>query len=265
MKNVTGPLKLPVFRNKRPAVVPGRHVLSGGGLLGRRQRQRQVAVPEEFPARALLEVEAVRGPEHPRAELGYRVVARGFFPVAALAGAGAVRPLAEVQGHAAHDELRRLGGEPRVTPPTETALDVGVVVLRRRAVELGEHPRAEQAALEVLPRVVLQERPGGHVHGEPGVVLLGRPCRAGRAGSPPSPPSEPAHRPPAGGRTPKEEERPAHREPRAARSIRHSTASGEVDGFDAADRRPDCQPSLRGRLSPSHSFFIAFPIASPIR
>ena len=115
-----------MFRNSVQHWLPVGTSLPAVVFLGGGERQRQVAVPEQFPARALLEVQAVRRPEHPRAELGDGVVAGGLLPVAALAGAGAVRPLAEVQGHAAHDELRRLGGEPRVPPPAEAALDVGV-------------------------------------------------------------------------------------------------------------------------------------------
>ena len=183
------PLEVAGVQEQRPALVAGRHVLAGGRLLGGGERQRQVAVAEQLAARALLQVQPVGRPEHPRAELGDGVVAGGLLPVAALAGTRAVRPLAELQGHSAHDELRRLGGEPRVPPPAQAALDVRVVLLRLVPVELGEHPGAEQPALEVLARVVLQQRPRGHVHREPGVDTSCPPSRARRAGSRPTPPA----------------------------------------------------------------------------
>ena len=72
-------------QEQRPALVAGRDVLAGGGRLGCGERQRQVAVAEQLAARALFQVQPVRRPEHPRAELRDRVLPLGLLPVAALA------------------------------------------------------------------------------------------------------------------------------------------------------------------------------------
>jgi hypothetical protein len=57
-------------------------------------------------------------------------------------------------------------------PPAEAALDVRVHLLRLLALVLGEHPGAEQPALELTAGVVLQQRPRGHIRREPGVERL---------------------------------------------------------------------------------------------
>jgi hypothetical protein len=168
-KNDTGPLKFP---EQRPTLIARRHIFAGGRLLRVDQRQRQVAVAEQLAVGALLQVQAVRRPQHPRRQLRDRVLAVGLVPVAAFARTGTVRPLHEFQRDTAHDELRRLGGEPRIAPPTETAFDVRIRLLRLRSIVLCKHPRSEQAALEVLTGVVLQQRPRGDVHREAAVVLL---------------------------------------------------------------------------------------------
>ena len=170
-------LEVPRVQEQRPRLVSGRDVLAVGRRFGRRQRQRQIAVAEEFAAGALLEIQAVGRPEQPGAQLGHAVLARRPVPVPALARAGAVGPFHEVRGHPAHDELRRLRREPRVAPPSQPALDVGIELLRGRLLEPGEHPRAEQARLEAIARVGPQQGPGGDVHREAAAERLGDPFR----------------------------------------------------------------------------------------
>ena len=79
----------------------------------------------------------------------------------------------EIRPHPAHDEFRSLGGEARVAPPAQAALDIRVEVGGRGTVVLGMHPGAEQPALEAMPRIVAQQRPGRHIEREPGVPPLG--------------------------------------------------------------------------------------------
>ena len=144
-----------------------RHLGAGGAHLRLDQRQRQVAVAEQLAARALLEVEPVRRPQHPRTQLRDAVLARGLVPIAPLARARPVGPLHELERDAAHDELGRRRREARVAPPAEPALDVGVVAALGLVVaQLREHPRAEKAGLKALARPRAEQRPRGDVHGE---------------------------------------------------------------------------------------------------
>ena len=57
-------------------------------------------------------------------------------------------------------------------PPAQPALDIGIHIGGSATVILSEHPGAEQAGLKTMPRIFLQQRPGGHIHGEPGVIGL---------------------------------------------------------------------------------------------
>ncbi|MFO0000584.1 MAG: hypothetical protein ACK559_05605, partial [bacterium] len=121
---------------QRPALTPGGHLLPVGCRLGGEERQGEIPVSEQVSRRALPEIETVGRPEHPGAQLRDRVVTGRLLPVAPLAGPGAVGPLDEVQRHAPHDELRRLGRETRVAPPPQPSLDVAVGVLRLRPLVL---------------------------------------------------------------------------------------------------------------------------------
>ncbi len=86
---------------------------------------------------------------------------------------GAVGDVMEIRPHSAHDELRGLGGEAGVAPPAQAALDVGIEVGGGGAIVLGMHPGAEQAALEAMPGVARQQRPGRDVEREAGIPGLG--------------------------------------------------------------------------------------------
>ena len=99
-------------------------------------------------------------------------MAFGVIPIPPLASPGPVGPFNEIRGHPAHDKLWRFGGKPRVSPPTQTALDIRIQIGGSATIILSEHPGAKQARLETIPRVFLQQRPGGHIHGETGVVGL---------------------------------------------------------------------------------------------
>ena len=81
---------------------------------------------------------------------------------------------AEVRSHAPHDELRRLGGKSRVRPPAQTAFDVGIEFVGSTAVVLSEHPRAVESALELMPLILLHQRPRRRVDGIAGVERRGR-------------------------------------------------------------------------------------------
>jgi hypothetical protein len=165
-------LEVAGVHEQRPALVAGRNLLPGGPRLRPGERQRQIAVPEPLPAGSLREVQPVRRPQHPRAELRDRVLAVRLGPVAALARAGPVGPFHEVRRHAPHDELRRLGGVFGVAPPAEPAFDVRVALLQRLADRLREHPRAGQPRLKPLAGILLEKRPGGDVHREAGTESL---------------------------------------------------------------------------------------------
>jgi len=159
-------------QKERPALVAGRHLLSERLHLWVSEGQRQVAVAEELAAGALLEVQPIRRPDHPRAELRDAIESGRVAPVTPLARTRPVGPLAEIERNPTHDELRGFGREAGVAPPSEPALDVAVMVLRLRIGELREHPCAEEPALELLPRIVLEERPRRDVHREACVVAF---------------------------------------------------------------------------------------------
>ncbi len=53
------------IKEERPALVAGGDGFAGGGGFGFREREGEVAIAEEFAAGALLEVEAIGGPEDP--------------------------------------------------------------------------------------------------------------------------------------------------------------------------------------------------------
>ena len=110
----------------------GEHVRGWRMVLG--LTAQQVSERAGITRDTLRKIEAVGRPHHPRAELRDRVLAQGLVPIASFARAGPVGPGGEVGGDTAHDELRRGGREPRVAPPAEPALDVGIVPLPRDAV-----------------------------------------------------------------------------------------------------------------------------------
>lgn len=86
---------------------------------------------------------------------------------------GAVGDFAEVGSYATHDELGCFGGEAGIAPPAQAALDVGIHFFGLGAVVLGEHPGTEKAGLKAVAGIVFDERPGGDVNGETGVVGFG--------------------------------------------------------------------------------------------
>src|SRR5436305_15139247 len=69
---------------QRPTVIAGGNVLPVGLRLRLSERQRQIPIPKPFAARALLEIQPVRRPQYPRAELSDSVFAIRFGPIAAL-------------------------------------------------------------------------------------------------------------------------------------------------------------------------------------
>jgi len=157
-------------------VIAGGNVLAGGGGLGVDQRQRQVAIAPKLTAGALFQIQPVGGPQHPGTQLCHAILAFRLLPAPSFAGPGSVGPGDEIQGHPAHDELRRFRGEPRVTPPAQAALDIGIHSLDGLGtVVLSVHPGPEQPGLKAIPRIFLHQGPGRHVHGEPGVIRLGNP------------------------------------------------------------------------------------------
>ena len=155
-----------------PRLVAGRNRLSGGGGLWVGEGEREIAVAKQFAAGPLGEVEAVGGPDDSRAQLRHTIHPQGGVPVAALAGARAVGPLVKLERHPPHDELRRLGGEARIAPPSQPPFDVGVDVFWLRFLLPGKHPGAKQPGLEAVARILPHQRPGGDIHREAGVVTF---------------------------------------------------------------------------------------------
>ena len=165
------PLEVRRVQEERPAVVAGGDVLAFGLRLGLRERHREVTITEELAVDALLEVEAVRREEQPRRQLRDAVEPARVFPGASSVGRP-VGDVVKVHAHAAHDELRRRGREMRVAPPAETTLDIIIKVLGLLSQILRVHPRAEEAGLEAMARVLLQERPSRGVDREASVVAV---------------------------------------------------------------------------------------------
>ena len=158
---------------QRPAEVPGGHVLACSGRFRIRQRQWQIAIAKEFAFGALLQIESIEREQQPRAELRDAILPTRFFP-SARAIAGAIRDEGEVRPHAAHNELRRRGREMSITPPTESALDVGVAFLFRLLsfIPLRMHPGAAEASLELVSRIRAHQRPSRRIERETSIELL---------------------------------------------------------------------------------------------
>ena len=169
-----GALEIRGVQEERPAVVAGRDVLAFGLRLRLRKRHRQIAVAEELTVDALLEIESVEREKQPRRKLRDAVKAPRIIPAAASVSR-TVGDVVKVHAHAAHDELGRLGREMRVAPPAETTFDIVIKVLGFLALILRVHPRAEEAGLEAMARVLLQQRPSRGVDRETGVIAVRHP------------------------------------------------------------------------------------------
>lgn len=57
-----------------------------------------------------------------------------------------------------------------VPPPAKAPLHIGVHVFGFGAIPLRKHPRAGQARLELVPRIVREQRPHGDIHRKSRVV-----------------------------------------------------------------------------------------------
>ena len=159
-------------QEERPAVVARGHVFAFSLRLRLGKWHWQVTVAEELAIDALLQVEAVEREEQPRRQLSHAVEPARIFPRAASV-ARSVGDVVEIHADATHDELRRRCREVRVTPPAEAAFDVVIKILGFRILRiLRMHPSAEEAGLEAMPRVLIQQRPSGGVDREAGVVGL---------------------------------------------------------------------------------------------